>query len=266
MASVTVSARDKRLLLLHALDMSPEAYARYGPQPLDAQSEARYQALLARRAAGEPVAAILGRKPFWKHDFLTTTATLDPRPESELIIEAVLEFRPDKQQPYRILDCGTGTGCLLLSLLSEYPGATGTGVELSHEAAAIAEANTTQLALADRAKIVNSDWTSLPGMRYDVIVSNPPYIPSGDIDDLMPEVAHYDPHLALDGGDSGLTAYKDLFSILDTILETDGLFVCEIGYGQSADVTKLATQAGMAHQATKHDLDGIARTLVFTHA
>jgi release factor glutamine methyltransferase len=254
---------DSRLLLQHVLGVSHAAYLRAAPITLSDTQQTDYAALLARRALGEPVAKIIGEKAFWKHCFFTNQHTLDPRPESEHIIEAVLHHRPDVRAPYRILDCGTGTGCLLLSLLHEYSEAYGVGVDISQHAITTATQNATRLHLKKRADFQHLPWTEACDPVYDIVVSNPPYIPSCDMLTLHTDVVDYDPHMALDGGIDGLDAYRDLFAHMQHMLKHGGLFVCEIGIGQEADVLAIGIESGMFYQATVHDLAGIPRTLVW---
>jgi release factor glutamine methyltransferase len=258
-----ITSLDKRLLLQHLLGVDAEEYLRTAPHVLNQAQQSDYDALLQRRSAGEPVAKIIGKKAFWKHLFLTNRQTLDPRPESELIIEAVLRHRPDTASPYHFLDCGTGSGCLLLSLLHEYPNAIGEGVDILPEAIATANHNATRLGVENRSHFRTLRWTSLQKPLYDIIVSNPPYIPTCDIPTLLPDVTEYDPMEALDGGTDGLNAYRELFSCLETLMKPRAIFVCEIGVGQEADVVAIGKAASMKHRETIQDLADIPRVLVW---
>lgn len=219
--------------------------------------------LIERRNNGEPIAKIIGRKEFWRDEFFTSTYTLDPRPESELIIESVLHLRPNQQDNLRILDLGTGTGCLLLSLLKEYPNANGVGIDISEQAIYTANRNATALKLQNRSVFRNLSWTDAPKSLYDIIITNPPYIPTGDIDNLDIDVKNYDPIQALDGGIDGLDAYRQILAISGDLLKDDGIFICEIGINQHIDVAKLAIDAGFNQLLTQTDLAGIIRVLVF---
>ncbi len=261
-----VNAQDRRRLLQHLLKLSPESYARNHPIPLTTEQQSAYDALLQRRASGEPVAKIIGQKSFWKSEFITNGHTLDPRPESEHIIEAVLAHRPDITAPYTILDCGTGTGCLLLSLLQEYPNAKGTGIDISADAIDVATQNAQALEMESRICFERISWTSLENRLYDIVVSNPPYIPTHEIAGLETDVRDYDPHTALDGGEDGLTAYKQLFARMDTILAPDGLLVCESGIGQASAIIALASSARLKHVETRNDIAQIPRSIVLQHA
>ena len=179
---------------------------------------------IARRLKHEPLFKIIGRRGFWKSEFITSPDVLDPRPDSETVIEAVLMQFSDQKKNYRILDIGTGSGCLLYSLLDEYPNATGVGVDISRKALKVAEQNReNRQADLYQKDFFKSDWTKDLGL-FDIVVSNPPYIPTKDIDSLAPEVRQYDPMLALDGGADGLDAYRALAKSVRGILKESGFF------------------------------------------
>ncbi|MGB6036581.1 MAG: peptide chain release factor N(5)-glutamine methyltransferase [Cryomorphaceae bacterium] len=260
---MNIEAQDKKRLLLHVLQMSPEDYARQAPVTLTSSQQTAYEALLQRRANGEPVSKMTGVRAFWKHEFYTTYNTLDPRPETEGIIEAVLSSLPDTQLPLHILDCGTGTGCIILSLLHEYPQATGTALDISPQAIAVAQRNAKQLNMTSRLEFLTLDWTNASFCLYDLIVSNPPYIPTQQVAQLMPDVKEYEPHCALDGGGDGLEAYRQLFQKVVPALKRYGLFICETGEGQSGDVMKLGVAHGLRYMRTYDDIAAIPRILVF---
>jgi len=221
----------------------------------------RFAALLARRCAREPLALILGRREFWSLDFAVSTDTLVPRPESETLIEAAVAAFPDRHVPRMILDLGTGTGCLLLAALHEFPGAFGVGVDRSAAAAGLAARNATALGLAARAGFLCAHWdTALTG-RFDLVLCNPPYVPTWTIDGLMPEVARYEPRSALDGGADGLDAYRAIVTILSCLLTEGGVAILEVGHGQAGRVAGRAQKAGLVAEA-RADLLGITRALV----
>lgn len=216
-----------------------------------------------RRLAGEPVSRILGEREFWSLPFKLSPATLDPRPDSETNIEAALKNISDHQQTLRILDLGTGSGCLLLSLLHELPNATGVGVDLAPEAVKTAQENARHLNLSKRAEFMISRWGDQLTEIFDLVISNPPYIPSPEIETLMPEVRAYDPRLALDGGDDGLEAYRQLALCIPPLLNPenpDALVILEIGKGQEDAVRDLMP---LRCTERKADLAGIIRTLIF---
>jgi release factor glutamine methyltransferase len=259
---MTISQRERHLLLQHVLGIS-RAELLTDSAKLQPHQQVEFEAFCARREAGEPIAKIIGKKSFWKHTFFTTTDTLDPRPESEHIIEAVLKHRPEKERAWRILDMGTGTGCLLLSLLHEYPNATGVGIDMSAQALTVAERNAVALSVQNRAQCMNLSWTEPLTSVYDIIITNPPYIPSEEIEHLDVDVRHYDPLSALDGGEDGLAAYRQIFQRLRGLLHDNGLFVCEIGINQHDDVSELAKKAGFHCIERITDLSDIVRVLVF---
>jgi release factor glutamine methyltransferase len=221
--------------------------------------------LLARRLAREPLALILCRREFWSLDFEVSPATLIPRPESETLIEAALAAFTDRAPPQRVLDLGTGTGCLLLAALSEFPGAFGVGTDRSPAAAALAARNASRLHLADRAAFVCGNWADAIDGRFDLVLCNPPYIPTSDLSGLMPEVARYEPASALDGGAGGYAAYRLVIPGLPRLLAPTGVAMVELGAGQAGPVALMARDAGMAH-TLRCDLGGIARVLVLTPA
>jgi release factor glutamine methyltransferase len=222
---------------------------------------ARYDALLDRRAAREPLALITGRREFWSLDLAVSAATLIPRPDSETLIEAALAAIPDRARVRRILDLGTGTGCLLLAALSEFPPAFGVGTDRTAAATSLARHNAAMLGMADRAAFVCTDWGDALVGGFDLIVSNPPYIRTGDLAALMPEVARHEPAAALDGGPDGLDAYRRILPELPRLLASGGVAVLELGVDQNEAVTGLARVAGFA-STTRADLAGIPRALL----
>lgn len=255
-AGVDSPRLDARLLLAHATGLSAAGLLRDLRQPVDAPG---YEALLARRAGREPLAYLLGTREFWSLPFLVSPATLIPRPDSETVVEAALAAHAS---PARVLDLGTGTGCLLLSILHERPDAWGVGTDLAAEAVRLAQANAARLGLADRAAFVCTDWVAALAGRFDLVVSNPPYIPSAELPGLMPEVANWEPRRALDGGLDGLDAYRRLCALLPGLLAPGGVAVLELGAGQAGAVAGLAQAANLVPASVRHDLAGVARALV----
>lgn len=224
--------------------------------------ESRFAGALKRRLDREPLAFITGETGFWTLDLETGRDTLIPRADSEALIEALLDVCPDRNAPLSILDLGTGTGCLLLAALSEYPQATGVGVDLSPQAAALARRNAIRTGLAKRSAFLAGSWAEALTGRFDVVLSNPPYIESGDLAGLMPEVVQYEPARALDGGVDGLDAYRILCAALPGLLVPGGYAILEMGIGQIDAVSALGTASGLRDVAHKADLGGIERALV----
>ncbi len=216
---------------------------------------------IKRRLAHEPISKIIGKKGFWKSEFITSTDVLDPRPDSETMIEAVLKYCPQKE--YQILDIGTGSGCLLFSLLDEYPASIGVGIDKSVKALAIADKNRQNR----HANLLEKDffkptWACDLG-TFDIIISNPPYIPSDDLLTLEPDVREYDPILALDGGKDGLEAYRAISDNITNLLNNNGFLFLEIGIHQANAVIDIFTRQGLTHLDTIRDLSGIKRIIVF---
>jgi release factor glutamine methyltransferase len=224
------------------------------------------RALTARRVRREPMAYILGEREFWGLTFKVTPAVLVPRPDSETVIEAVLALMPDRDRAWRILDLGLGSGCLLLTLLREYPRAHGIGLEVSPEALAVARDNAETLGVAGRASLMAGDWRE-PGWErrvggpVDLVVSNPPYIDSAAIDRLMPEVSAFEPRLALDGGVDGLDAYRAIAAAGPKLAIPGGHVVVEIGEGQAPEITRIFASAGLTLLGPWKDLGGIERVI-----
>lgn len=233
-------------------------------EPLSGADRVRLDGDLARRLAGEPLWRVLGEREFWGLTFRLSPATLEPRPDSETLIEAALERLGDRRRaPLSILDLGTGSGCLLIALLSECPTATGLGIDLSQEAVETARLNAAANDVPDRAAFRQGAWTAELNRRFDVIVSNPPYIRTADIATLDAAVREHDPRLALDGGADGLGPYRIFAQTLAALLADDGFVVLEIGADQEDDVKAIMQQGGFVWQGSRRDLGGHPRALIF---
>jgi release factor glutamine methyltransferase len=261
-AGIETPELDARLLMQHALDMSREMLVASPDRSVSDAELERLQMIVSRRAAREPLAQIIGVKGFWRDDFIVTRDVLTPRPDSETLIEALLQQRPDRLQPYEILDFGAGSGCLLLSLLREYPNAKGTGIDQSEAALDIARQNAKRLGLQERTDFRRGNWGETLQTRYDMIISNPPYIAELDFSALAPEVREYEPKTALTGGTDGLAAYRDLLPHLARCLKPSGISAVELGAGQACAVSEIAAETGLTVVATIPDLGGIDRALI----
>ncbi|WP_043360145.1 peptide chain release factor N(5)-glutamine methyltransferase [Belnapia sp. F-4-1] len=261
-AAIETPRQEARLLLAHSLACREEDLLRDPRAPVPPEAAARFAALLRRRLDHAPIAHLLGEAEFWSLPFRVSPATLIPRPDTESLVEAALDVFPDRSAPLRLLDLGTGTGCLLLATLTEYPAATGIGTDRIPDAAALAAENARRLGLAGRARVLAADWAAPLAARFDLILSNPPYIETDAIPGLMPDVARHEPASALDGGTDGLAAYRHLATILPTLLAPGGRAVLELGAGQRPAVEALARAAGLAPIACRPDLGGIDRALV----
>lgn len=263
-AGVDTPELDARILMGASLGMTREHMLIHATARLNPAQVGRVLGFIARRVDREPVSRILGRREFWSLDFQLSPATLDPRPDSETLIDEALAGIPDRKAPLSILDLGTGTGCLLLALLSELPNAAGTGIDWSEEAVATATANARRLGLGHRARFAAGDWGTGLSERFDLVVSNPPYIPEAEIETLAPEVVRFDPVAALVGGPDGLDAYRMIIAQLPNLLKSNGKVIFEVGAGQSGDVSALLASAGFGGIGTRRDLGGVKRA-VFGH-
>jgi len=254
---------DARLLTGHALGLDHARLAAESDRELSDQEIGALAALAARRLKREPVARILGRKEFWGLGLRITEATLVPRPETETLVEtalAAIDSEGPRNRALRIADLGTGSGALLLALLHELPNASGIGTDVSREALAAAADNASRLGLAARAEFATGDFGAALEGRFDLVVSNPPYVASGDIGTLDPEVRH-DPQCALDGGADGLDGYRTIAAQARRLLKPSGHLVVELGAGQELAVAALFRAAGLAPSPARPDLAGIPRAL-----
>ncbi len=252
---------DARLLMAAAVGVDDVALIADPDRPVDAHHVHVLQEFVRRRLSGEPVSRILGEREFWGLSFSLNSATLDPRPDSETLVEAVLTQVTDKMAELRILDLGTGTGCLLLALLSELPNAQGLGVDCSPDAIEAARGNAEGLGLGGRSMFRVGNWGEGIDETFDVVISNPPYIPSADIDELALEVRSHDPMAALDGGVDGLTAYREIAQATVRLLKPRGAAFWELGIGQFDDVAKIASHAGLKASGLHSDLAGVPRVI-----
>ncbi len=265
-AGVEAPRRDALLLLAAMLAVAPDTLRMRPERPLDAAERSAFETVLARRAGREPVSRIVGVREFWSLPFKITRDTLDPRADSETLIDAVLARIGDRNAPLDILDLGTGSGCLLLALLSELPAARGLGVDISEAALQVARENAAALDLSGRANFLRASWGAALGGAWQVIVSNPPYILSGELPDLAPEVQDFDPPVALAGGPDGLDAYRALAPEIARLMAPGGLAALEIGTTQIDSVEMLLRAAGLQDVGRERDLAGNWRCLLAGNA
>jgi release factor glutamine methyltransferase len=266
-AEIDSADADARLLLAHALGIDRAALTANGEHALSTDEMKAIDALVTRRLRREPVSRILGSKEFWTLSLIVTPEVLVPRPETETVVEAALDaLLPLKLEKLRILDIGTGSGALLLALLSELPNASGVGTDISAAVLDVARVNAQRNALAARCSFVACDIAAGVQGPFDLIVSNPPYVARGDIAYLAPDVRDYDPQLALDGGADGLDGYRAIARHVRPLLAPAGRLIVELGAGQEHAVRVLFTNAGLNVAAAKGDLAGIPRALSATAA
>jgi release factor glutamine methyltransferase len=247
---------DARLLWEHADRIQKSALVAYD------RRDAIFDGLVARRAAREPLAYITGHKEFWSLDFAVGPGCLIPRPETEIIIEQAKKLYPDRAAPLAVLDLGTGSGCLLIATLTAYRNARGIGIDLSPDALVWAERNIGAHKLDARASLIETEWVEEASPGFDLVLSNPPYIPAAEIDNLQPEISIYEPRVALEAGVDGLDAYRALTARIARLLKPSGHALLEIGAGQAEAVSLLAVRANLQLIDVVADLAGIPRVLV----
>lgn len=258
-AKIAAPHREASLLLATVLNDQPEILYREPERILTERELAGFSSLVQRRASREPMSHITGVREFWSLEFKVGPDVLDPRPDSETLIQTALDSGLDREAAVTLLDLGTGSGCLLLALLSEFPGANGLGVDASERAIRIARENSDRLGFSDRSRFQRGNWASGISEQFDLIVSNPPYISDAQMPLLQPEVRLYEPHLALHGGADGLTCYRAIVAELDRLLKPGGQVVFEVGQGQARDVSNLLEAAGFEGVTVTKDLAGIDR-------
>jgi release factor glutamine methyltransferase len=252
---------EAKLLLRAALGLSEGALFRAADQPIDAGGRQRFEQLILRRVRREPYAYLVGAREFWSLSFAVGPATLVPRPESETLVEAALDYARQLDPPLSALDLGTGSGCLLGALLSEVPRATGVALDRCPQALGVARHNFARLGLGSRVALLCADWAAPLFGRFDLILVNPPYVAEGERASLEPELA-YEPPLALFAGADGLNAYRVLAPMIGRLLAARGRAFVELGRGQADSVAELFEAGGLAVEARRADLAGIDRCLV----
>lgn len=262
-AGIESAELDARVLLAHALGRQAAKLIAASDERVPAASLDRIDQLVRRRLAREPVARILGYREFWSREFKLGPDTLVPRPESETVVEAALAAFPDRDAEFRVLDLGVGSGALLAAILIERPRAIGVGIDRNANALAVARANLAALGLSARAALLCGDWTAPVGAKFDLVVANPPYIPTAELAQLSLEVRENDPIFALDGGPDGFAGYRAIVADLPRVLMLGGVAILELGKGQEAVVAALARARGLAvNGPARCDLSGVNRALV----
>jgi len=261
-AGVVDPRRQARRLVCGALAITQPDLFSHPERALDEQQISQVRELLRRMVAGEPLSRIFERREFWGLEFSLSADTLDPRPETETLVDAVLRREPDRSAPRRLLDLGTGTGCLLLALLAEFPAATGVGIDIAEGAVRTAARNAVNLCLTHRARFVVGDWATAVSGKFDAILANPPYIASEALALLPREVVCHDPWRALDGGEDGLRSHWATAEAASRFLSPHGIFVTEIGAGQEDAVTAIMKEHSLIVDGVEKDLAGIARCVI----
>lgn len=258
-AGIDGALRDARIILAHVLQQEPGRLILIQDEPIDAKTQQVFLKLIGERCNHRPVSQIIAKREFWGRDFLVTGAVLDPRPETETIIAHVLQT----VTPKSILDLGTGSGVLALTLLCEFSNAIAVAVDVSEAALDVAKTNAKTLGVADRVSFTQSDWFQSVTGSFDLIVSNPPYITSQEMDELQPDVADWEPHIALHGGPDGLKPYRKIKSRLDRYLTPDGTAILEHGAGQGRALSQLFSDWQTVSQK---DMNGHDRVLIVKKA
>lgn len=260
-AGVEDAALDARLFVLHAWGVQAHSIHLLPDVPGGAEQMEQLYRFVVRRFACEPTAYIVGRKEFWSLEFLVSPSVLIPRPDSETIVRHALDLLPDRDGSYRVLDLGTGSGCLLLAFLAERPGAIGIGIDASAAALTVARANAERLNLSGRAHFAQGDWAAGMAGRFDLVLCNPPYIADAELATLAPDVRNYEPGAALFAGPDGFAAYRRIIPELPAVLGIGGLAIFEAGHGQAATITSLCEAQGLELVGIRDDLGGVARSI-----
>jgi release factor glutamine methyltransferase len=253
-------ALDARLLFKSVLNVDDADFITGKDAAISQEQLEALSVLINKRLNGEPISRILGQREFWGMNFKVTAATLDPRPDTEILVEAAL-VKFQEKPPQRIIDLGTGTGCIIITLLKEFPNATGVAVDISEEALDVARFNAKAHGVVDRLSFVQSNWFENIEGQFDLITSNPPYIPNLDIESLDVGVRNHDPILALSGGDDGLDAYRDILRQIKGHAYPHSYCYLEIGIGQVPDLMRLVEESNMRVCRIIPDLAGIPRTV-----
>ena len=271
-AGVETANLDCRLLLSKSLNRNSILY-NHEKIIVSKYEIQKFHSLIKQRLSGKPVSRIINKKNFWKKEFKINDTTLDPRPDSETLIETVLEYYKDKSQFLKILDLGSGSGCIGLSLLDEFPNSVSSFFDISKQSLEIVKLNASNFGLSDRSKFIYGDWKTKDWdlklievenrIKFDIVISNPPYIATDNIKTLQREVKKYDPFIALDGGKDGLEAYKYILSGLKRIIKKNGKIFIEIGKCQEDSVSSIAFEHDLIVKKYSKDLSGVNRVITF---
>ena len=252
---------DAKIIFKHILSVDNEQFELCKKNEISSKITKSYFELIDRRIKREPIAYITNKQSFWNDEFKVTKDTLIPRPETELILESVISYFPDKKIDLNIADLGTGSGCIIISLLQEYINASGIGIDISKEAIKIANENKKLLKNHERLKLLEEDYAEYKLNGFDIIVSNPPYISQNSLD-IQKDVYDYEPHLALFSKNNGIDAYNKIISNLASRIDKNFFLFLEIGLGQASEVTKLLKNNGFTEILTKVDLANIPRCVI----
>ena len=255
---------DTRVIMAHVLNRDHAWLIGHGNEVFPHHLYKEYEGLIKRRELREPVAYLTGNREFWSLPFCVTPDTLIPRPDSELLVETAL--KTIKENAGKVIDLGTGTGCLLLSLLNEMSSLKGIGIDISLEAVAVAERNANTLGLLERSEFHVGSWnvgaTLIAGGPFDIVISNPPYVPELEIESLAPDIRCFEPNYALDGGGDGLDAYRMISKALPRLLKPGGYFFGEFGLGQGEDLSEIISSSGLLIEGFENDISGHQRCIV----
>jgi release factor glutamine methyltransferase len=263
-ANISSYKIDAEVMICYCLDISKEKLIFSSKMPLDEIQINKAKELIQRRCNREPVSHIIGKRGFYEDDFIVNANVLDPRPDSEILIETIYKNFKNTSSALKILELGIGSGCLILSVLKKFPNATGLGVDINPKSIEIANLNARNLKLDHRISLKYSNWyDGLNTDRFDIIISNPPYIKTSQIDSLQDEVRLFEPRIALDGGQEGLDCYIIIAKDIKNYLNDDGYIFLEIGQGQESEVIKIFSQKKLKFIESQKDLGGIIRCLVF---
>lgn len=259
-AGIESARLDARVLLAWSLGLAPESVLAAGE--LSSSSVEHFETLIARRGRREPLAYITGNREFWSLSLAVGSGVLIPRPESETLVEAALREFPDADAPLRVLDIGTGSGCLILAFLSERPAAIGTGVDVSQAALVYTRQNAARLGLEGRVRLLEGSWRPPGNEEFDVVLVNPPYLTEAEFDASPPEIREHEPRDALAAGQDGLAAMRSLAPLLAPMLSGEGQAFLEIGWGQSGRIAEILGPHGLEVRRSVPDLSGVPRCLV----